>query len=217
VRVEGFLGEAELSQIQAAAAWAKRNGAGYLCRDDDGTPVGLGEGCWQTLYLHTDGIVFDRLPELCDKIVERVKAVDRSEGWTKCEFDRRANLRTVEYHEYFARGELSHLKHTDAGSLITCDIMLCDEGEFEGGDFQTLEADGSLLRHALRKGDMLVFDSDKYHGVRAVRGGRRNVLILEVWDGPRRTCAHRCGHDEEVCGYSTHDAALDRLTGVSGY
>ena len=46
-----------------------------------------------------------------------------------------------EFHEYFEKGRLQHTTHHDTGSLLTMDVMLSSTAEFEGGQFQTLEAD----------------------------------------------------------------------------
>ena len=122
------------------------------------------------------------------------------------------NLRTVEYHEYGRSGGLREEKHYDAGSLITMDIMLADPGvDFEGGslvmpdppkeparDTTTAGEDGNwggeptVTIPEFQQGDAVLFVSHKYHNVTAVTSGRRRVLVLELWEGPERTCAHRC-------------------------
>ena len=56
------------------------------------------------------------------------------------------------------RGALPFARHHDAGSLVTLDVMLADPraGEFEGGAFQTLEADGALRSYPeFARGDAL--------------------------------------------------------------
>ena len=37
-----------------------------------------------------------------------------------------------------------------------------------------------------------MFVSHRYHNVRPVTAGRRQVLVAEMWEGPEKTCAHRC-------------------------
>jgi len=83
-----------------------------------------------------------------------------------------------------------HTKHHDTGSLVTVDLLLADC--FEGGEFQTLERGGELRSWAFERGDANVFVSHKYHCVAPLQSGQRQVLIAELWEGPERTCAHRC-------------------------
>ena len=56
-------------------------------------------------------------------------------------------------------------------------------GDFAGGNFQTLEADGHLEPHQFELGDALVFVSHKYHCVAPVTAGRRRVLVTELFCG----------------------------------
>ena len=92
-----------------------------------------------------------------------------------------------------------------SGSEGRAQVMLSDPARpaetFEGGEFQTLEADGSMAAHPFGLGDALAFVSHKYHCVQPVRRGRRNVLILEFWPGEERACGHRCTRHWGVCDY----------------
>ena len=58
------------------------------------------------------------------------------------------------------------------------------------------------------KGDMLLFLSHKYHTVAEVTSGLRQVLILELWQGEERECAHRC---EQHWGACTTTLAVARM------
>lgn len=58
------------------------------------------------------------------------------------------------------------LRHHDAGSLVTIDVMLADRSHFRGGELCTAEADGTTARHTFERGDALVFVSMKPHSVR---------------------------------------------------
>ena len=49
-----------------------------------------------------------------------------------------ANVRTCELHEWRAGSNLSHKHHFDGGSIVTLDVLLTDESEFTGGQFQVL-------------------------------------------------------------------------------
>ena len=83
-------------------------------------------------------------------------------------------------------------KHYDHGSLLTIDVMLSRAGDFGGGAFRTVEPDGAPVAHRFEPGDALVFVSHKPHHVAPVAHGERRVLIVELWEGDERTCAHRC-------------------------
>jgi hypothetical protein len=103
------------------------------------------------------------------------------------------------YHSVSTHGSLPWVHHFDAGSIITIDTMLSDADEFEGGEFQTLETDGTMKSYAFERGDVLIFLSHKYHCVQRVRSGSRRVLVIELWDGAERICAHRCERRFGVC------------------
>ena len=199
----------EIQQIQDAACRIKP-AAGIINRDTDGNNVA--RGSWETTYLHTGGQVFDLLPELMGKIRRAVYEIDQ-EHWgllTDLAEDE-VNVRCVEYHEYYDKGRLRHLKHHDTGSLITVDFMLSAATDFVGGDFQTLEADGSLLKHSFEQGDLTAFVSHKFHAVGPIDSGRRNVMIVEFWRGPQRQCAHRCLCQTGECKYTFHASYRDRM------
>ena len=49
------------------------------------------------------------------------------------------------------------------------------------------------------RGDVQIFQSHKYHCVEPVRRGKRVVLVIELWDGEERRCAHRCERRAGVC------------------
>ena len=71
-------------------------------------------------------------------------------------------------------------------SLLCCPCGLVGHwraGDFEGGTFQTLEADGQLQPYQFELGDALVFVSHKYHCVAPVTDGRRRVLVTELYTG----------------------------------
>lgn len=66
-------------------------------------------------------------------------------------------------------------------STVRCCVPCA--GDFLGGNFQTLEADGHLKPHQFELGDALVFVSHKYHCVAPVTAGRRRVLVTELFSG----------------------------------
>ncbi|KAH8098908.1 hypothetical protein JL720_1878 [Aureococcus anophagefferens] len=111
--------------------------------------------------------------------------------------------RTIERHTVRPGGSLPYPEHHDAGSVYTIDVLLVDPDEFGGGDFSTLEADGTMREHRFgAAGDAFVFQSHKYHCVAPVTRGERRVLVVEFWIGEARTCAHRCEHHFAPCDYT---------------
>ena len=65
--------------------------------------------------------------------------------------------------------------------------------DFLGGELQTEEADGKgILEHRFEEGDVVAFVSHKFHSVKPVTNGTRNVLVIEFWRGEERRCKHRC-------------------------
>ncbi len=121
-------------------------------------------------------------------------------------------MRCAEFHEVYPGGALPQKEHFDGGSLVTVDIMLADpDKDFTGGTFQTLEKDGSLQKHEFKQGDAVVFVSHKYHCVAPVTGGRRNVVVIELWQGEARHCAHRCMQHWGRCEYTKSFDSITRF------
>jgi len=149
---------------------------------------------WRTAYLHTGNLFAQRFPALQRKLRRAILEID-AVHWQvlngrECS---RLNFRTVEYHEYGPAGSLTASRHYDAGSLVTLDVMLSEPGtDFKGGELAMPQSDGSNKLISLGKGDAAVFLSHKYHNVLPVLEGERAVLVVELWDGPQRTCPHRC-------------------------
>eukprot|EP00971_Amphidinium_carterae_P049469 974424-Amphidinium_carterae.1 len=78
--------------------------------------------------------------------------------------------------------------------------MLSSPGvDFEGGEFCTMESDGSYVEHTFNCGDAMLFLSHKPHSVRPVTSGIREVLVVELWEGIERECEHRCPLHIGVC------------------
>jgi predicted 2-oxoglutarate/Fe(II)-dependent dioxygenase YbiX len=81
-------------------------------------------------------------------------------------------------------------------------LALCDAfvrcfvdpaSDFEGGDFCCANGDGSSVNPTFEKaGDAILFCSHKTHTVLPVVAGKRQVCIIEFWQGEERSCGHRC-------------------------
>ena len=90
-------------------------------------------------------------------------------------------IRIVEHWRYTEGGHLADDFHYDGGSVLTIVAALNDD--YKGGEFATLEPDGSQRLHPLRKGSAVCLVSHKYHSVRPVLRGERRSLVMELWQG----------------------------------
>jgi len=93
--------------------------------------------------------------------------------------------RSIEYHAYGAGGAVDAETHRDTGSALTMSVLL--EKPTEGGDLVCVMENGRLATfETLRRGDAVVFPSEKRHGV-TPRGegavGRRRSIVVELWEG----------------------------------
>ena len=144
-----------------------------------------------TCYLSTGGAFGKTMPHLRERLLDVARKVDAKQRWGLLK-DRTVAPRCVECHKLAPGKDVLHPGHYDYGSVLTVMAMLSQKGEFEGGAFQTAEADGSVRKHDLDCGDCLVFVSHKPHFVAGVTSGERRCLIVEFWEGDERTCPHRC-------------------------
>jgi hypothetical protein len=95
------------------------------------------------------------------------------------------SVRVIEFHEYRKGGGLAKKFHFDEGSCYTMVIMMsCPNTDFQGGEFQTWEANNRWEVYDLQQGDCLVIPSCKFHSVARLTEGKREVVVMEVWDGP---------------------------------
>jgi hypothetical protein len=92
------------------------------------------------------------------------------------------------------------------------------DGTMGGNSVSTAEAthiSGVIKQHEFRRGDAVVFPSHKYHCVRPVREGVRQVLILELWLGRERRCNHRCEQHFGECEHGRGGGTWHAATGSS--
>ena len=260
VHVKNFLSPAEIDSLHELHDELKPL-LGTAGRTSGNQAAAYRAGSWETTYLSTDGHFARARPELRERFLRTARAVD-SKHWRLLERATEPVVpRCVEYHTVEPGGSLPYPTHYDAGSLVTVDVMLSDTSEFEGGQFATLEADGSMKRYDFERGDALFFVSHKYHwyahrstaharwspleanswaararlvnssghvcatkrsslterthrisfscsclrrarSVSPVTAGRRNVLVVELWEGEERECAHRCERHRGECGHT---------------
>lgn len=130
-------------------------------------------------------------------------ASSRPQGWgllDGIDASTRLQPRVIEHHLVSPGGSLADPFHFDEGSIITADVMLAEPGvDFEGGRFCTMEGPGETQTWPFAKGDVLVFVSHKYHSVKPVTKGLRDVLVIEFWEGRPCSCPHRCECRWDAC------------------
>ncbi len=212
VRLRGLLDDDEVrSLIELRARWS--GALGSAGRTAENQAAAYRTGSWETSYLSTDGHFRRELPAIREKLMLAAEEANRKEGWGLLE---RATSpvrpRCVELHSVERRGSLPWPWHHDAGSLITVDVMLSDpSSDFTGGELRTLEPDGTMREHEFGRGDALVFCSHKPHCVQPVSGGRRQTLIMELWEGEERECAHRCDRHFGPCAHSARSSFWRRV------
>jgi len=159
-------------------------------RQSDSSKGGKG---WVTKYLQINDSFRDNFPIITDRIFKLVRQHDHLKLLPDI-----LNLRCVEMHTVTKGGSLPDPTHYDKGSLYTIDVLL--SSDFDGGDFVTLEKDGGFSKPKFDSpGTAVLFVSHKYHCVRPVIGGERNVLVIEIWSGDNRVCGHRCETRHGVC------------------
>mmetsp|Transcript_117021 Transcript_117021/g.372524 ORF Transcript_117021/g.372524 Transcript_117021/m.372524 type:complete len:349 (+) Transcript_117021:62-1108(+) len=202
VTLKNFLSEAEIEALRSRVFELQPQPLLFGREDRNSRGEPEVPGCWHITYLHTNGAFKQHFGELYDKLWRAFFDVDSAHWGILANRDQsQLNFRTVEFQEYSAPGGLTAGRHYDAGSLITLDIMVADPGQdFEGGAFTTPELDGSSSTPEFGKGDALFFVSHKFHNVRPVTAGTRNVLVAELWAGPSSRCEHRC--ESQDCALS---------------
>jgi hypothetical protein len=198
--VKGVLSDSDIAELDATYGRIKAQALhqAEAAETDELTHPNLGglkDSPHLTCFLHVHALIDKQLPHILKKILDTMVEADRQAGWgllaPNCAEDEReagcSNVRVVEYHEYRKGGEVCDPTHTDAGSLVTMSVMLSDPStDFTGGDFTTLEEDGSVTDFpGFSRGDGLVFISEKWHSVQEVTTGTRRSLVTELWAGPR--------------------------------
>ena len=173
---------------------------------------------WKTIYLHTAGLFARERPALLAKLLRTMRESDEAWNVLKGVDPAKLSLRCVEHHIVGPGGALPDPTHFDNGSLLTIDVMLADPRvDFDGGALCTMEADGALEAIALdAPGDAAVFVSHKFHCVRPVTRGTREVLVMELWEGEPRVCPHRCGTHYGRCPYFPPEAAPPAAAAAAG-
>ena len=194
VRIPEFLSRSDIQALFSAADMVRRKLelAGKPGVHDLAHRQATAKGTWSTIFINHH--LEELLPDLHNRLFTAAKEVDEVHwGLLQNRDSSHLSFRVAELHRVQPGGGLRTPKHIDYGSLITLDLMLSEPGvDFEGGALQTSEADGSMASHTFELGDLLLFQSHKYHSVAPVTLGTRSVCVLELWEGLPRRCPRRC-------------------------
>lgn len=195
VRIPKFLSDDEVEAIHTTALAVGDETKTHDLHRRQGAP----EGTWLTVFLNHRLELL--LPNIHQRMMDAAREADQVHWQLLDDSRHEINLRVAEYHRVSPGGGIPMKKHHDYGSLLTMDLMLSDGdgADFDGGNFQTLEPDGTLTSHRFERGDLLIFQAHKYHCVSPVTAGRRSVLVCEVWEGLPRRCAKRCNEPWGAC------------------
>jgi hypothetical protein len=161
----------------------------------------------RVMHLHANAEIDNRAPGLRAKLLRALHRADEGDardrpggdarraprecvvesggGWGLLR-GRHAYVRSIEYHAYSQGGSVSDPTHRDAGSTLTMSVLL--DREDAGGGGVLFTADGAGVRttvEGLRRGDAVVFPSERVHGVTPLvsEDARRSSVVLEVWEG----------------------------------
>ncbi len=187
VRLVVALGrEMMAEQLEVAPEGLDPFGDGDSCAAAEDYFHGGAEHPHHVAHLHRGGRAQRDMPRLLDKIVNRVRRAD-AERW-RLLVGRAVGIRSIEYHEYAGGGSVADPGHRDQGSLLTLSVLLTQPDEcVSGGEILFAStADGAVSERwpLRRRGDGVLFVSEKRHNVSAVAsGGRRASLVLELWCG----------------------------------
>lgn len=207
VRVENLLSAKEIEQLLELADSTAADDPSVVF-DRSGWSGAAGEAerkpHWQVVFLQANHVLQNELPHITRKLIEAARAAD-AHAWnaTGGLLDEHIGIRCAEVHTQQRGGGLPDPQHRDHGSLLTLDLMLSEEGAFEGGEFTTFDADGRRKSHDFSRGSALIFLSLKRHGVRPVVSGVRRVLVVEFWQG---VDVARPGRDEGLRWYGLERA-----------
>jgi len=206
VRMPRFLSDDDIEHLHEVAGAVRRDleHEGRVGSHDLAYRQSSPKLTWSTVFLNHR--LAELLPELADRLFAAAREVDAQESWgllgsSDCQGESHPpSFRVAELHEVQPGGGLRLNTHYDYGSLVTLDLMLAEPGsDFEGGQIQTLESDGSVRTHAFEQGDLLLFQSHKYHSVTPVTRGIRRVCVVEIWEGLPRRCPRRCSDPWGPC------------------
>jgi len=203
-RIPEFLSRSEIEALKSAAETVSTELklAGKPGVHDLAYRQATAKGTWSTVFINHR--LREMLPELHDRLFSAARETDVAHSWGLLHDDNAEgpslNFRVAELHRVQPGGGLRKANHIDHGSLITLDLMLSEPGvDFHDGLLQTLEADGTMASHTFELGDLLLFQSHKFHSVTPVTAGTRCVCVLEIWEGLPRRCPRRCTDPWGAC------------------
>jgi hypothetical protein len=153
--IEGLLSMLPLMR-DAGAGVQKRTGlaaagaGGRASRSAPGAVADDDPSAWVTTYLHTNHLFQTRFAELFERLHKLALDTD-DEHWgirRACEAGDcgAVRARVIEVHEAGPGAGLAADKHYDSGSIVTLDVLLSPTTDFEGGQLQMMEPDGTKTR-----------------------------------------------------------------------
>jgi hypothetical protein len=176
--------------VQKRTGLAAAGAGGRASRSEPGAVANDDPSAWVTTYLHTNQLFQTRFAELFNRL--RKLALDTDdEHWgirRACEAGNSGAVRTrvIEVHEAGPGAGLAADKHYDSGSIVTLDVLLSPTDDFEGGQLQMMEPDGTKTRcvrccsrHFAASGSGSVFFSSR----------RFEIRISSVSDRRHCTCS----------------------------
>jgi hypothetical protein len=165
-------------------------------------------GSHRVVHLHANDMFTKYAPRARARLVRAAYACDGDRGSrsrssssaSSWDFLRGRSIfvRCAEYHAYVRGGGVVDPTHRDSGSVLTVSVVLeTPSSSASGGVFFTrddgdggsngTDASGASVRfhEDLRRGDAVVFPSEKRHGVTPLAGddARRRSVVLELWEG----------------------------------
>ena len=132
-------------------------------------------------YLHAGGFFQRECPELFARLEAAMRAHAGADWPSR---DEALHVRCIEHHTYTAESGLLMKGHRDNDSVLTLSALLSEDGDHDGGRFVTYDAAGGPVPHDLKRGDAILFSSEKLHNIERVTRGVRRALVVELWREP---------------------------------
>ena len=136
--------------VQKRTGKAAAGAGGRASRSEPGAVADDDPSAWVTTYLHTNrlfqtkfALLFERLRKLALETDDEHWGIRRACEAGNCGAVR---ARVIEVHEAGPGAGLAADKHYDSGSIVTLDVLLSATTDFEGGQLQMMEPDGTKTR-----------------------------------------------------------------------
>jgi hypothetical protein len=136
--------------VQKRTGKAAAGAGGRASRSVPGAVADDEPSAWVTTYLHTNRLFQTKFAGLFERLHKLALGTD-DEHWgirRACEAGDcgAVRARVIEVHEAGPGAGLAADKHYDSGSIVTVDVLLSATTDFEGGQLQMMEPDGTKTR-----------------------------------------------------------------------